>query len=418
MPYTKAQIYKKLIESRVIAFSLIIIIASLLSFILSVLYFITGPTHDLLFNLGITGVASGVVSIILDFLLVGTSKDAIEDSFEEKIAKINDGVSTFKGGIDKIENKLEKILVTNICLDVQLKYIFLNRNAPEMKQIMINCMDKSREIKMIGTSLRRHFTQDVELRENLEQCARSGKHIKILIANPFTKSVAKRTILEEGIEFEKNFLKDPSYYTRSETYTDVESSLNKYENILARLENVKFKCYNDAPSMYLVITDDCAFFEAYQYGRVLWNRCIGENFLVQCFGRGQVRDLLVQHFDFIWNDKSNLSSSGLRQLYLDTDQNINNIMRDPTIYWRKLEIDCYFKIATLFNVGNNDLNINQEGETFIINYMGKKICKLDFSEKQGIIGVFQSDDVYKEYPIQTSDEIDLYKDILREAISR
>ncbi len=100
--------------------------------------------------------------------------------------------------------------------------------SEDLKRAIMNCMENSNEIKILGTTLRQFFTKDRDLKEKLISCARSGKNIEVLIANPFEKCVVKRTLLEEGADFEMRCKNDPITYRLSDTYTDIKGSLTAY----------------------------------------------------------------------------------------------------------------------------------------------------------------------------------------------
>ena len=85
--------------------------------------------------------------------------------------------------------------------------------------------------------------------------------------------------------------------------------------------------------MWLIITDTCAFFQPYQYGRIKQTFCIGESFIILKFGKGQAYDLLSQHFHYIWNDKTNLNHSQMLKHYENDEALIKKLFADINVFW-------------------------------------------------------------------------------------
>ena len=328
-----------LLSSVTIAVSIVLILTA---------FFIGGGRilHDILLTMGTAGLSAGIISLALEVFLTDIFSEAIKDNFKLEIetlkSNINDitsNTSSLSPKIESLRQSLDNFSIDNAlmkgCDDAQIKYLSLNRMASEdLKRSIMDCMENSKEIKMLGTTLRQFFTKDRDLKEKIRSCAAAGKNIEVLIANPFTKCVAKRTLLEQGENFECECKKDPLYYRLSETYTDIRDTIITYKREFNDFHNINLKCYNDFPSMWLIITDTCAFFQPYQYGKIEDTLCIGESFVIIRFGRGQAFDLLLQHFDYIWNDKSNIEPEGMLKKYENDENILREIVSDKYIYWR------------------------------------------------------------------------------------
>lgn len=337
--------WQKLKTRTVILLSSVIITASIVLILTAFFIWKSGILHSILLTMGTSGLSAGIISLAIEVFLTDIFSEAIKDKFKleietlkNDIKEITSNTSLLSPKIERLRQSLDNFSIDDAlirgCNEAQIKYLSLNRMASEeLKKSIMECMENSKEIKMLGTTLRQFFTKDRDLKEKLRACA-INKQIKVLIANPFTKSVVKRTLLEQGEYFERECKKDPLYYRLSETYTDIRDTITAYKREFNGFQNINLKCYNDFPSMWLIITDTCAFFQPYQYGRIQDTLCIGESFVVIKFGRGHAFDLLSQHFDYIWNDKSNIEPDEMLKKYENDKDILAEILKDEDVYWR------------------------------------------------------------------------------------
>jgi hypothetical protein len=213
-----------------------------------------------------------------------------------------------------------------------------------MRAEIIESMARSNEIKLLGTTHRSFFKNDIELGKAFEDFCKSDKRAKVLIVNPLSPCIIKRTVLEEPEDFAKKFRDDPLHYRTSDTFEDIENVLNAYIKDFHECENIEIRFYKDFPSMWLIITEDRIYFQPYQYGA---NRkdpklasVIGESFIVMVFGRGRgdVYNLLSKHYDVVWNDINNLSYKEMHATIKDDREVYRQLVgpaKDDYSYWNR-----------------------------------------------------------------------------------
>ena len=250
--------YQKLKTRFVILLSIAITAISIILILAAVRW-----ENDILRTIGASGLSAGIVSLAIEVFLMDISSKAIKEEFKDEIKTLNVDISKITSNtnllspkIDNLKQSLDSFSTDETlikgCNEAQIKSVSLNRMASEeLKKSIMECMVDSKEIKMLGATLRQFFTKDRELKENLLLCAkRDDVSVKILVCNPFTNCVVKRTLLEQGKDFESECKENPLHYRISETYVDVNDTLITYKREFKKLKNVKLKCYNDFPSMW------------------------------------------------------------------------------------------------------------------------------------------------------------------------
>lgn len=277
------------------------------------------------------------LSMTIDLNFLSHSKNPLEKSNAEMISTLH-LLSPKMDDLIKLFNNFstESVLIKG-SQEAQMKSLFLDCMSSKIfKETLKECMENSKNIKMLGTTLRQFFTHDQDLRENLFSCAQKGKKLYLLMSSPFEKCVVKRTLLEQGEIFETKCKINPLYYKLSDTYLQIKDVLQVYQREFKEKDNVHMKYYVDYPSMWLVITDNCAFFQPYQYGGMnnTISSCMGENFIVMRFGKGPIYELLNKHFDIIWSDKNNIEPDDMLKKYENDEDIIKETLSDQHVYWR------------------------------------------------------------------------------------
>jgi len=312
------------------------------------------PEKQISLSIGSALLSAGTVGIFSKFFLSGVTSDIIIKKIEEPIEKVEELINNVKATNATIFTEMSSFQKNMRAFSINYPLImecsksgiigiYTDRieNAT-IKNEVLEEMRKSAHLKMIGTSLRQFFWKDPNLTAKFKEITKSGekeREIKILISNPFSKSVVKRTLLEEGPKFELECKTNFNHYQQSATYNDVQMTLNNFTLLKSEANSVvqmKLKCYTDFPSMWMVLTDNCVFFQPYQYGKIEETKCIGESFFIMKILAGSpLYQLLNHHFDIVWNDHSNLSVKEMLNVYSNTNSIFQNLSQESQVFWRK-----------------------------------------------------------------------------------
>jgi len=277
------------------------------------------------------------LSMMVDLDFLRHSKNPLEKTNAEMVSTLHLLSPKMDDLIKFLNDFTTESVIVRDSQEAQLKSIYLDRiSSKEFKQTLKECIETSKNIRMMGTTLRQFFTHDPDFKEYLFLGAQNGKNIEMLMASPFEKCVVKRTLMEQGETFEARCKEDPFHYRLSDTYLQIKDVFRVYQREYKKMPHVQVKCYIDYPSMWLIITDNCAFFQPYQYGGIHTTiaACVGEFFMVMKFGKGPVYDLLNKHFDIIWSDKNNIEPDDMLKKYENDDDIIKEIFSDQHVFWR------------------------------------------------------------------------------------
>jgi hypothetical protein len=342
-------------EKTIFLVSGLIILVGVIFIIFGYLGFSTASPEKLIsLSIGSALLSAGTVGIFSKFFLSGVTSDIVIKKVEEPIRRVEELIkkvdstntiligemTTFQKNIQKFSNDYPLLME---CTKSGVVAFSGDRiDNATIKNDLIEEIRKSSHIKMIGTTLRQFFWKDPNLTAKFKDIIKSSdkkRDIKILISDPFSKSVVKRTMLEEGPKFELDCKKNFSHYQQCSTYNDVQMTLNSY--ILVKPEassavHLALKCYTDFPSLWMIITDNFVFFQPYQYGKIEETRCIGESFFIIKIQAGsQLYQLLDHHFDIVWDDHSNRSVKEMLEAYKNTDPIFKNLSTEKEVFWRK-----------------------------------------------------------------------------------
>ncbi len=314
--------------------------------------FLPEDSKKLMFiSIGSALISAGTVGIFSKFFLSEVTSEAISKKVEEPLAKLDNqiaktstmNIQLFKE-MSEFQNKIEHFSknysIVIQCMNLGIVEILNDRiSSLEIPNKILEEMWKSKKVKMLGTSLRQFFWKDEKLNAEFKKVIQSnenGRHFQILISNPFSPSVAKRTLLEQGTEFEDECKRNFDHFKTSETYDDIRRTVNNFLQLHLDKTRVELKIYSDFPSMWLIITDDFAFFQPYQYGKIQTTRCIGESFFImKIHSNSQLYNLLNQHFDILWDDHSNLSPEQMLVEFKNAKTILNYLLQEKRIFWRK-----------------------------------------------------------------------------------
>jgi hypothetical protein len=165
--------------------------------------------------------------------------------------------------------------------------------------------------------------------------------LKIILSNPFCEQFIRRALIEEKKRLKPNNT-GKDFFENSQAIDDIKQSMRAIEENMFLNKNFQgegitrnekisqyIKFSNDYPLMWLIITDDFAFFQPYQYGNLSENPIMGENFFVLQIRDGIIYKRLLEHFKFLWEAKdrphSNCSFDQIYQMMFPPDKGIKKI---------------------------------------------------------------------------------------------
>lgn len=192
----------------------------------------------------------------------------------------------------------------------------------ETYKIILDEMEKSGRILMLGTAHRSFLWKESGVSSAFYHIInKCDVELKIILANPFCEQFIRRALIEEKIRLStKQSGKD--FFNISVAVGDIKKSMLAINEKLFSNKNIKtgsskrnlkinesVKFSNDFPLMWLIITDDFAFFQPYQYGNLSKNQIMGENFFVLQIRRGVIYDRLESHFKYLWDADERANSN-------------------------------------------------------------------------------------------------------------
>jgi hypothetical protein len=164
--------------------------------------------------------------------------------------------------------------------------------------------------------------------------------LRIILSNPFCEQFVRRALIEE-----KNRLN--SYITGKE-FVETSVAIGEIKQSIRSIKEKMFLCKtrknnfdrdkkisetvvfsNDFPLMWLIITDEYAFFQPYQFGNLENKPIMGENFFVLQIKKGEIYDRLESHFEYLWKAEdrkhSICSFKQIDQMMFPLDKGIEKI---------------------------------------------------------------------------------------------
>lgn len=194
-------------------------------------------------------------------------------------------------------------------------------------EIILKEMEKSTNIFMLATAHRSFLWKETKNSHQFyDIISDKKKNVRIVLANPFCEQLIRRTLIEESVRL-KVTMTGSEFEEISDTIKEIKWSISKLcDKILDKPKinnnnHVRIKFSNDYPLMWLIITDSYAFFQPYQYGNLIKNPCMGENFFILQIRYGIIYSRLLSHFVTIYNQKDNCSIDQIKYLL----QNNNGI---------------------------------------------------------------------------------------------
>jgi len=176
-------------------------------------------------------------------------------------------------------------------------------------------MKTSRRIYMLGTAHRSFLWKEAVSYDFYSVTNRCDLDLKIILSNPFCEQFVRRALIEEKNRLPST-ISGQEFVETSVAVSDIKQSMSSIKeklffcksdkkDIVNRKERISktVRFSNDFPLMWLIITDDYAFFQPYQYGNLENKPIMGENFFVLQIKPGNIYDRLVDHFNFLWDAK-------------------------------------------------------------------------------------------------------------------
>jgi len=252
----KLRKYVKRVSSQVF---LIIILSGVVIILSKELYFGSsgGSFEGVIFAIGSAAISGGVIGFLMNKYVHKLETDLFVDSVLNGFRNSED-VSYFCNILKSLLKHVESDSVIKKCnhdgLNLLSIYVSRGKEREVIKEDIVNSMNESNEIRLLGTTHRDFFKLDGMLIEPFKEFISKNNSVKILIVNPLSPLTVKRTLFEEGEDFELNFKQKPyDNYTTSETFKDINNVLKAYKSQFHETNNIKFRFYMDHPSMWCII---------------------------------------------------------------------------------------------------------------------------------------------------------------------
>lgn len=265
--------------------------------------------------------ATGFVTILYRFFLDDLNIQKIKDELTphtDILEKSRQGFEENKFGLTGVENS------------------FCNRDNEIFLASMKRDLKQTANLKLSGVTLRQFLQEEGVFYNILQGCHSQNrlKMVRAIVANPFNKHLIKRSLWEQGIKFEKECQSNPKEFFRAQAFKDITDSIKGFNKLKNGTANFELKAFDGEPCMWLVITDDHAYFQPYAYGKPRSNAgqgfCIGQWFLVIMFNRkSPYYEALNNHFEHTWDNQENLD---LTEIMKKIENKENEIVEA----WKKL----------------------------------------------------------------------------------
>ncbi len=122
-------------------------------------------------------------------------------------------------------------------------------------------------VRVQGISLRRFFRRDSDaLHPYIEKLAEE-RQIQVLMLDPYCREAKFRSFLEDayGGSFD-DYLSNPAYHRESKLVRDITETMAEVERLRKVGAKIELRLYGWGPSFFLLLTEDRALVEQYQYG--------------------------------------------------------------------------------------------------------------------------------------------------------
>lgn len=210
----------------------------------------------------------------------------------------------------------------------------------ETYRMILDEMEKSSKIFMLGTAHRSFLWKETVSYEFYQIIDRCELDLRIVLSNPFCEQFVRRALIEEKNRLNSS-ITGKEFVETSVAISDIKQSIRSIKERMF-LHKTREKNFdrdkeisktvffsNDYPLMWLIITDEYAFFQPYQYGNLENKPIMGENFFVLQIKEGDIYDRLESHFEYLWDAKdrkhSICSFKQIDQMMFPSDKGIEKI---------------------------------------------------------------------------------------------
>lgn len=215
--------------------------------------------------------------------------------------EIGGAVSQVSTKIEYINSSLDKVFKQNDILNgaFESAIVCIHQNRGEAAEDILDAMQTSKTIRVMGVSLRDYFTPGGKHHAQIDRLLKDivdskVREFRTLLLNPYSDQAKIRAERESLGDFAE---KDA--YIKSGLYSEVKQSI-QYLLRKCNSPRVIGKLYKSAPTCFLVITDDFTYLEQYHYGLAESGLKGGNVPVLKFSSNSDVANQLTGHFDYVW----------------------------------------------------------------------------------------------------------------------